>query len=131
MCLGYATSLCLFFMCLCVFHGQGHVHSGHVHACACALMHFVCVRGLVCVHARILRWQMRAGEVEVDVKEREVMLSKIFKWYDIDFGPAEQLLPWLEPYLPAPKQKLLRQLLDTEGPIRLAYREYDWSLNST
>jgi hypothetical protein len=79
----------------------------------------------------ILTYEMLAGEVEVDVKEREVMLSKIFKWYDIDFGPAEQLLPWLEPYLPASKQKLLRQLLDTEGPIRLAYREYDWSLNST
>lgn len=64
------------------------------------------------------------------MKEREVILSKIFKWYDIDFGPAEQLLPWLLQYLLPAQQNLLQKLLESEGPIRLTYKEYDWSLNA-
>jgi hypothetical protein len=67
----------------------------------------------------------------VDLKEREVVLSKIFKWYDIDFGPADQLLPWLVQYLLPMQQKLMVQLIESDGPIRLTYKDYDWSLNST
>ena len=75
---------------------------------------------------------MPAGEVIVHKEARIVELSKIFKWYKQDFGPPEQLLPWLLPYLSHSVKAELQELLDTVGPkrIKVKYRHYDWALNS-
>ena len=61
-----------------------------------------------------------------------VEMSKIFKWYKQDFGPAEELMPWLVQRLTGPAKQDLQYLLDTAGPagIKVKYRDYDWSINS-
>lgn len=60
------------------------------------------------------------------------LCSQIFKWYAGDFGPPDQLLPWLLQYLTKDTAASLQHLLSTAGPanIMLRYRDYDWSLNS-
>ena len=49
----------------------------------------------------------------------EIKLSKIFKWYEEDFGGREQLIPFINRYLTEP--------LPTDSPI--SFLKYDWSLN--
>lgn len=73
-----------------------------------------------------------AGEVIVHQQAKTVELSKIFKWYKQDFGPPEQLLPWLLPYLSTFARNALQELLSEAGAknIKIKYRHYDWALNS-
>ena len=75
---------------------------------------------------------MSAGEVIVHREAKTLELSKIFKWYKQDFGPPEELLPWLLPYLSDSSKADLQDLLSTVGPkhIKVKYRHYDWALNS-
>ena len=75
---------------------------------------------------------MSAGEVVVHKDAKTLELSKIFKWYKQDFGPPEELLPWLLPYLSDSPKADLQDLLSTEGPkhIKVKYKHYDWALNS-
>lgn len=72
-----------------------------------------------------------ASEVSVDAGSRTVTLSKIFSWYGIDFGRgAPERLARLLPWLPTATAGALRGLLGSGPPPRLAYKPYDWSLNS-
>ena len=73
-----------------------------------------------------------AGEVTVHRDAMVVEMSKIFKWYKQDFGPAEELMPWLVQHLTGPAKQDLQHLLATVGPsgIKVKYRDYDWSINS-
>lgn len=62
----------------------------------------------------------------VDVSDRKVHLSPIFKWYKEDFGgdPAA-VQKYVARFFPdGPKQALL-----ASGTADLSYTEYDWSLN--
>jgi len=74
-----------------------------------------------------------SSEVEVDRPKREVRLSKIFKWYSVDFGSIKvERLTWLLPFLaPQARSDLQSMLGEADGGrgIRLVYKEYDWSLN--
>ncbi|KAG2432426.1 hypothetical protein HYH02_012997 [Chlamydomonas schloesseri] len=76
------------------------------------------------------------GEVEVDPAKREVRLSKIFKWYAVDFGANKaERLAYVAGLLQQPARGQLEGLLaaaEAGGPqIRVTYKEYDWSLNGT
>lgn len=73
-----------------------------------------------------------AGEVIVHRDNKELEMSKIFKWYKQDFGSAKALLPWLVQYLTGTRNENLQYLLDTVGPtgLKISYRDYDWSINS-
>lgn len=86
-----------------------------------------CYASTVCV-----RHGADAGEVIVHKHDKLVEMSKIFKWYKQDFGPAEQLFPWLVQYLTGATKQDFQHLLDTVGPagIKVTYRQYDWSINS-
>jgi len=73
-----------------------------------------------------------AGEVTIDVEKREVWLSKIFKWYAMDFGTKEDLLRWLVDYTSEENSQALNTLLKgglADG-VRLKYNDYDWGQNS-
>ncbi|GIL48823.1 hypothetical protein Vafri_5253 [Volvox africanus] len=75
-----------------------------------------------------------AGEVLVDRARREVRLSKIFKWYAIDFGADKYgRLSCLAAFLSEPAKtdllEMVRQAKSGGGSIRVEYKEYDWSLN--
>ncbi|GFR43319.1 hypothetical protein Agub_g4387 [Astrephomene gubernaculifera] len=77
-----------------------------------------------------------ATEVQVDRAAREVRLSKIFKWYAIDFGSNKlERLSYLAGFLPeCAREDLLALLQEAKsgvGDIRVSYKEYDWNLNGT
>mmetsp|Transcript_869 Transcript_869/g.2685 ORF Transcript_869/g.2685 Transcript_869/m.2685 type:complete len:544 (+) Transcript_869:814-2445(+) len=73
------------------------------------------------------------GEVTVQHEAHVVELSSIFKWYANDFGPPEELLPWLLRFLPDTPAHELEDLLAHLGPanIKVTYKDYDWSLNNS
>lgn len=74
---------------------------------------------------------MHAGEVTVDEADRSLQLSKLFKWYGMDFGSKAQLVTWLLDYLPEKEKAALQRLQDQHGvdSIKLIYKDYDWGLN--
>lgn len=70
------------------------------------------------------------GGIEVDLSKRSVQLSKIIKWYSVDFGQEKEILKWLLNYLDATKAGLLSHLLNDGGHVNISYQNFDWSLNS-
>ena len=71
---------------------------------------------------------LNSGGIHVDRKNRKVRLSRVFKWYDHDFGktPAEHLR-FIAPYLYNEKDR--RFLEENAADIHIAYQSYDWRLN--
>lgn len=70
------------------------------------------------------------GGIEVDLSKRTVYLTRIIKWYSMDFGQEKEILRWILSYLEATKAGLLTHLLNDGGPVSIAYQNFDWSLNS-
>lgn len=61
----------------------------------------------------------------VEVAERTVYLSPLFKWYGADFGKTSgSVLAALSPYWPEEAAAALRR-----GDFKIRYTDYDWSLN--
>ncbi|MGB3713688.1 MAG: DUF547 domain-containing protein [Candidatus Promineifilaceae bacterium] len=58
----------------------------------------------------------------------EVLLSKIFRWYEKDFGGRENMVDFLINYLPEDERR--DYLVAERGYIRLRYNPYDWGLNA-
>uniref|UniRef100_A0A0E0M8W3 DEP domain-containing protein n=1 Tax=Oryza punctata TaxID=4537 RepID=A0A0E0M8W3_ORYPU len=69
------------------------------------------------------------GGVEIDLESRTVHLTRIIKWYSVDFGQDRETLKWILNYLDPTKAGLLTHLLNDGGPINISYLNYDWSLN--
>jgi hypothetical protein len=68
------------------------------------------------------------GTVAVNPESHEVVLSKIFQWYENDFGGRERLFDFLITTLPDDAR---RDYLETSREdIRLRYSPYDWGLNT-
>jgi hypothetical protein len=61
----------------------------------------------------------------VDLAERTVYLSPIFKWFADDFkGRGGSVLEFIRPYFPAEVSAELRR-----GSFKVKYTHYDWTLN--
>lgn len=61
----------------------------------------------------------------VDLENRTVYLSKIFKWFSGDFEEASgSVLAFVRPYFP---EDISKQLED--GEFAVEYMDYDWALN--
>jgi hypothetical protein len=61
----------------------------------------------------------------VDVEERTVLLSKIFKWFSKDFeDQAGSILAFVRPYFPEETARRMK-----EEAFEVEYLDYDWSLN--
>ena len=69
-----------------------------------------------------------SSTVEIDPKKKLVYLSKIFQWYQGDFGGRPGILNFLITYLPDDQRKQF--LLENLGSLHLAYFHYDWGLNA-
>ncbi|KAI3728478.1 hypothetical protein L6452_17115 [Arctium lappa] len=67
--------------------------------------------------------------IQVDLAKRTVHLTRIFKWYSVDFGQEKEILKWIIGYLDATKAGLLSHLLGDGGAVHIVYQNYDWSLN--
>lgn len=64
---------------------------------------------------------------EFDVEKRVTRISKIFDWYEKDFGDNKQdVLRFVADYLP---QSLAQEIRANPDAWKVEYKDYDWSLN--
>ncbi|KAL6984209.1 hypothetical protein U1Q18_017586 [Sarracenia purpurea var. burkii] len=72
---------------------------------------------------------LRSGGLIVDLNAKLASVSKILKWYSIDFGKNEiEVLKHAANYLePADSEALLELLATTQ--LKVVYQPYDWDLN--
>ncbi|XP_010250210.1 PREDICTED: uncharacterized protein LOC104592501 [Nelumbo nucifera] len=68
--------------------------------------------------------------MDVNLEKRTVHLSRILKWYSVDFGEEKEILKWIVNFLDSTKAGLLTHLLSDGGAVNVVYQDYDWSLNS-
>ncbi|XP_054825597.1 uncharacterized protein LOC129323071 [Prosopis cineraria] len=91
---------------------------------------FFSTHGVVEELRRATREFFEEGGAEVDLEKRTVYLTRIIKWYDMDFGQGKDILKWAIHYLDATKAGFLTHILGDGGPVRISYQNYDWSINS-
>ena len=67
----------------------------------------------------------------VDVENNSVKLSKLFEWYEVDFGQTKtEVLEWVRDHLAEPdKRKRVEEVL-AKGDFSVSYLFYDWGNNS-
>lgn len=68
---------------------------------------------------------INGGGVAVDPATRTVSLSRIFKWYQDDFGGRDGVLAFIHRYLQDPSARAA-----IRGPFRIRYQRYDWTINA-
>ncbi|GLT47998.1 hypothetical protein SLA2020_216430 [Shorea laevis] len=69
------------------------------------------------------------GGIEIDLDKRTVYLTRIIKWYMVDFGQEKDILKWVLNYLDATKSGHLTHLLGDGSSVAIIYQKYDWSGN--
>eukprot|EP01018_Ginkgo_biloba_P038033 Gb_17271 [translate_table: standard] len=75
------------------------------------------------------RFFFEDGAFSIDAETKTASLSKILKWYSVDFGKNEtEVLKFVANYLePSKSQQLLGFLGSNQ--LKIAYQPYDWALN--
>jgi len=70
---------------------------------------------------------INSEEVTVEQEDNKLRLSRIFKWYEADFGGKQDVIAFIIKYRYDPDEKtfLERNLQQ----LHVAYNDYDWSLN--
>jgi hypothetical protein len=68
-------------------------------------------------------------DVKLDVDNKQLHLSAIFKWFQADFGGREGVLDFLVEHLPEGERKIW--LAEHKNQASFRYKLYDWGLNST
>jgi len=67
----------------------------------------------------------------VDVENNSVQLSKLFEWYEVDFGSNKlEVLQWVRDHLAEPNKKKQVEELLSKGDFTVSYLHYDWGNNS-
>ncbi|GMI87508.1 hypothetical protein like AT3G11920 [Hibiscus trionum] len=68
--------------------------------------------------------------IEIDWELRTVYLTRIIKWFSVDFGEKDRdILEWVLNYLDGRNAQLLKNLLEDGDIIIIIYQDYDWSGN--
>ncbi|PPS00596.1 hypothetical protein GOBAR_AA20068 [Gossypium barbadense] len=67
------------------------------------------------------------GAIEINLDKRTVSLTRIIKWFSVDFGQEKDVLRWVMNYLDTTRAGLLTHLLSDGGPIHFVYQDYDWA----
>lgn len=72
-------------------------------------------------------------QVRVDLKNETVYLSRLFSWYQEDFGKNKvELLKTITSFLRGQKKLDLEQLSDRKGEsVKIDYNDYDWSTDAS
>jgi len=69
---------------------------------------------------------------DIDESTTTLYLSKIFYWYEIDFGAdIYERLTTISKYLSQPKQIIIKNWIENKIKINIVYRDYDWGQNTT
>jgi len=62
-----------------------------------------------------------------DLKNRKAYLSKIFDWFDKDFGDSEkEVLKYVSQFIP---ENISKDIKNNLSNWEISYRDYDWNLN--
>ncbi len=69
---------------------------------------------------------VNGGGVQFDATSNSLWLSRIFKWYQSDFGGVDQVLATILKYS---KDENVRAAIEVGNP-RIRYLKYDWNVNS-
>jgi hypothetical protein len=78
--------------------------------------------------AAVARFVADVSQYRLERGEGAVLhVNKILEWYGDDFGGEEGVLAFLMKYIPEADAEYIRQ----HGPARLAFEDYDWTLNDT
>eukprot|EP00252_Welwitschia_mirabilis_P004077 TRINITY_DN14268_c0_g1_i1.p1 TRINITY_DN14268_c0_g1~~TRINITY_DN14268_c0_g1_i1.p1 ORF type:complete len:794 (-),score=167.22 TRINITY_DN14268_c0_g1_i1:557-2938(-) len=65
----------------------------------------------------------------IDGETKTISLSKLLKWYSVDFGKNEsEVVKFVAKYLETTKSEQLLGLLNN-NQLKITYQNYDWSLN--
>ncbi|MHB8629156.1 MAG: DUF547 domain-containing protein [Aggregatilineales bacterium] len=74
-----------------------------------------------------------ASEVTVETSPCQIELSRIFQWYQGDFGARAGVFDFLLQYLPDDESRAtLRDVCSSSKTnVKTVYRKYDWSINKT
>ncbi|KAL4559058.1 hypothetical protein LXL04_031191 [Taraxacum kok-saghyz] len=110
-----------------------------------ALVHFALVSGnqsappLRCYSPKNIDVELReaahdflqsGGAFVLNSDSKTVSLTKILKWYSVDFGKNQvEVLKHAANYLEIEKTRTLLELLDS-SQLKVVYQPYDWRLNS-
>ena len=73
------------------------------------------------------RYFVNSSEVIVLPQEKKLLLSMIFKWYEVDFGGPDGVLSFVADYLMNEQDR--RFILEEKDHIKMEYLFYDWNLN--
>jgi len=66
---------------------------------------------------------------KVDVPNRQIVISQIFKWYKSDFGKHKKdVIQWISRYLLPYTKAELFEVLESDR-YQISYAKYDWQLN--
>ncbi len=62
-----------------------------------------------------------------DLKNRKAYLSKIFDWFDEDFGDSEkEVLKYVSQFIP---ENISKDIKNNLSEWEISYKDYDWNLN--
>lgn len=62
-----------------------------------------------------------------DLKNRKAYLSKIFDWFDEDFGDSEkEVLKYVSQFVP---ENISKDIKNNLSEWEISYKDYDWNLN--
>ena len=66
----------------------------------------------------------------VDVVNNSIKLSKLFDWYEVDFGDSnEEIVSWVLNYLEEPQKKEQLEKILRKGGFQLSHIDYNWGHN--
>ncbi|HRK31668.1 MAG TPA: DUF547 domain-containing protein [Tepidisphaeraceae bacterium] len=68
--------------------------------------------------ANTKRWLNDKNRNEIDRPSKTLKLSRIFDWYNIDFGGSEKLVEYVQQYVD-----------EDVANFKVEFKEYDWTLN--
>lgn len=72
---------------------------------------------------------LRTGGVIIDFEAKVASLSKILRWFNIDFGKNElEVMKHVSNYLEPTVSEALLELL-SNSQLKVTYQSYDWGLN--
>jgi hypothetical protein len=62
-----------------------------------------------------------------DLKNRKAYLSKMFEWFDEDFGDSEkEVLKYVSQFIP---ENISKDIKNNLSEWEISYKDYDWNLN--
>ncbi|MFQ3660862.1 MAG: DUF547 domain-containing protein [Chloroflexaceae bacterium] len=68
------------------------------------------------------------ADTDLDPRTGTLLVSSIFKWYQADFGGLEGVLRFIRAHLSPDDER--RRWIEAQAEVALAFKPYDWSLNS-